>query len=339
VAPLVPRRIPVDGLGGAPVSTLVITRGLPGSGKTTYAKRFVQERPEYRSRLNRDDLRETMHGGAHGYPRYLEEAVTLAHRGGVKTLLLAGRDVICDDMNLSNKQVKEWWKIAKEAGAGFEVVDLTNVPLETCIERDAERLAFGGHSVGAEYITKKHQQFVAGRKYPLPLPPEPTKAVAEPYVVPLGKPKCILVDIDGTMALNTSGREWFDWKRVGEDQPNWPVVNLVSLIRDAVRSGMDYYSDPSDFEIIFMSGRDEVCRPETTGWLEYLGFGSNLLFMRPSLPDGVQQPADHIVKLALFDEHIRHTYDVQFVLDDRDQVVEMWRSLGLTCLQVNYGAF
>jgi hypothetical protein len=46
-----------------------------------------------------------------------------------------------------------------------------------------------------------------------------------------------------------------------------------------------------------------------------------------------------VVKLELFDEHIRDQYDVQFVLDDRNQVVDMWRQLGLTCLQVGPGAF
>lgn len=314
------------------MSTLTITRGLPGSGKTTYAKRWVSEDSAHRSRLNRDDLRETMHGGAHGYPRELENAITLAHHGAVKTLLLAGRDVITDDMNLSNKQVKAWMKLAKEAGAGFEVIDLTNVPVATCIGRDQNRYATGGRGVGADYITEKYQRFIKGRKYPLPLPEAPAGQYVEPYVAPEGKPKAILVDVDGTMAL-MNGRGPFDWHRVGEDLPNTPIVNLVGILSCL----MEYSNDP--WEIIFMSGRDEVCREETLAWLGSLGFGGLQLFMRPSLPEGVNQPADNIVKLALFDEHVRHQYDVQFVLDDRDQVVEMWRKLGLTCLQVAPGAF
>jgi hypothetical protein len=49
---------------------------------------------------------------------------------------------------------------------------------------------------------------------------------------------------------------------------------------------------------------------------------------------------DSIIKRELFDKHIRDKYHVDFVLDDRDQVVRMWRrELGLTCLQVNYGNF
>jgi predicted kinase len=309
------------------MTTLTITRGLPGSGKTTYAKKWVSENTAHRSRLNRDDFREMLHGGAHGYPSELETAVTFAHRGAVLTLLKAGRDVICDDMNLSNRQVKEWMKLAAEAGAGFEVVDLTNVSLAECCRRDDLRGRAGGHSVGQEYIVKKHQQFIKGRKYPLPLPELAPRQYIEPYVRPVGKPKCILVDIDGTMAL-MNGRGPYDWEFVGDDLPNEVITDLVWIL--------DMYSS---YEVIFMSGRDEVCRPETERWLSRLGFGEHKLYMRPSLPDGEQQPADNIVKLALFDEHIRHAYHVQFVLDDRNQVVDMWRQLGLTCLQVAPGDF
>jgi len=48
---------------------------------------------------------------------------------------------------------------------------------------------------------------------------------------------------------------------------------------------------------------------------------------------------DSIVKREIFEEHIKGKYRIQFVLDDRNQVVEMWRQLGLTCLQVAEGDF
>lgn len=321
------------------MSTLTITRGLPGSGKTTYAKTWVSEDSLHRSRVNRDDLREIMHGGAHGYDRPLEQAVTWAHQGAVRTLLMSGRDVICDDMNLQNKQVKEWMKLAKEVGAGFEVVDFTNVSVDICVERDHERWMQGGRHVGEGYIREKHQRFINGKPYPLPMPELTAGQYIEPYTVPLGAPKAILVDLDGTMAL-MNGRGPFEWDRVGEDLPNQPVVGLVALIDDHARRSMDYYSEGPTPEIIFMSGRDEVCRCETAAWLERLGFrvdqfNGAKLFMRP---EGDMR-ADRVVKLELFDEFIRHNYDVQFVLDDRDQVVDMWRSLGLTCLQVAPGNF
>ena len=48
---------------------------------------------------------------------------------------------------------------------------------------------------------------------------------------------------------------------------------------------------------------------------------------------------DSIVKKEIFDEYIKDKYYVEFILDDRNQVVDMWREMGLTCLQVAEGNF
>lgn len=48
---------------------------------------------------------------------------------------------------------------------------------------------------------------------------------------------------------------------------------------------------------------------------------------------------DVVIKRELFDRYIRDNYQVLFVLDDRNQVVDMWRELGLKCLQVAPGDF
>lgn len=323
------------------MSTLTITRGVPGCGKTTHAKVWVSQ-DSNRSRVNRDDLRETLHGGAQGWPRVLEDAVTVAHHASVRALLKAGRDVIVDDQSLSNPSVKIWMKVAAEVGSDFDIVDFTNVPLETCIERDERRFTEGGrdHRVGAKYITSQYNRFIKGRAYPLPRPElkQPDSGlVPQPYLPPTGKPKAVICDIDGTIALMT-GRGPFDWHRVDEDVPNEKVIQLVHWLEDYFGLREELHG-PEAVEVIFMSGRDEVCRDETTNWLEGEGFLGNKLYMRPTLPDGVQQPKDSLVKLALFNEHIRDNYDVQFVLDDRTQVVDMWRLLGLTCLQVAPGDF
>jgi hypothetical protein len=45
------------------------------------------------------------------------------------------------------------------------------------------------------------------------------------------------------------------------------------------------------------------------------------------------------VKLELFDRHVRGAFDVQGVFDDRNRVVEMWRSIGLKCFHVQEGNF
>lgn len=142
-----------------------------------------------------------------------------------------------------------------------------------------------------------------------------------------GTPKAILVDVDGTVALHSSvGRSPFDWSRVGEDVPNASVI-------DAVRA-MAY----AGYDVVFVSGRSEECRDATAAWLgehvllpHYWGG----LFMRAA----GDMRKDSIVKLELFDRHVRDQFDVAAVFDDRAQVVSAWRSIGLTVFQVAEGQF
>ena len=48
---------------------------------------------------------------------------------------------------------------------------------------------------------------------------------------------------------------------------------------------------------------------------------------------------DCVIKMEIFEQYINNIYFVEFCIDDRTQVVELWRSLGLTCLQVADGNF
>lgn len=138
--------------------------------------------------------------------------------------------------------------------------------------------------------------------------------------------KAIIVDIDGTLA-KMNGRSPFDWDRVGEDKVNEPVLDIVNAMN---------YKYHGDLHIIIFSGRDGVCRPETHTWLVLNKIPFDDLFMRP---EGNNEK-DAIIKRRLFEAHVAGKYDVLFVLDDRNQVVDMWRKdLGLTCLQVDYGDF
>ena len=137
--------------------------------------------------------------------------------------------------------------------------------------------------------------------------------------------RAVLVDIDGTLALRTGDRSPFDWGRVGEDEPNPPVIELVRTIHDAGRH-----------RIILMSGRDESCRMQTEMWLDAQDVPFHELHMRSEKDNR----KDSIVKEELYLTHILGKYDVAFVIDDRNQVVEMWRErLGFTVFQCAEGDF
>lgn len=133
------------------MTTLYITRGLPGSGKTTLAQALVAEDPERRARVNRDDLRVMLHGQRFG-AEWQERQVTVVQNAQVAALLRAGQDVIVDDTNLPDDVVEDWWQLAAACGARMEVIDLRHVPVETCIARDEARGAAGGRLVGREAI-------------------------------------------------------------------------------------------------------------------------------------------------------------------------------------------
>ena len=295
--------------------TLTITRGLPGSGKTTWAKQQGGH-----VRVNRDELRRMLHGGPL-HTGWAEIQVTLAQRAAVEALLRAGLNVICDDTNLRARVVRELAELGRSAGASVVVHDFTDVPVDECVTRDALRP--DGERVGEQVIRDMWQRYLAGRRLPLPVPALAPAVAPVRYEPPPGMPETFLVDIDGTVAV-MGGRSPYDETRVHEDTPNEPVIRVVRALHAA------------GYRIVFCSGRTDASRESTAAWLaRHVGVPYDALLMRAA----GDQRKDSIVKAELFDKHVRHAYRVVGVLDDRMQVVRMWRALGLTVMQVAEGDF
>ncbi len=139
-------------------------------------------------------------------------------------------------------------------------------------------------------------------------------------------PQVVIVDIDGTVALRLGegARSPYHFHRVGEDAPNTAVITVVEALAKAGN------------RIVFLSGRDEVCRADTLAWLRrHVDIPDFDLHMRRS----GDQRRDSIVKREIYDARLAGS-DILCVIDDRDQIVRMWRDdLNLTCLQVAYGDF
>lgn len=296
---------------------LVITRGLPGSGKDTFALKWVKEKPENRLRVNRDMIREQLYGEfVIGHER--EKVVTHVQTAMIEAGLREGKNVIISDTNLRAATVKDWMKIAKKFSADFKVIDI-DTPLEECIRRNAARAAAGGREVPERVIRDFHARYMMKGKFPpVPVLDEKGSVGLEPYVDDPSLPGVALVDLDGTLAHNNGHRGFFDWDKVGADEPIESVIRVVMALRD------------SDVPLVFMSGRDEECREQTTDWLERHGFTVDALYMRPR----GNMEKDSIVKARLFDEHIRGKYRVLAVFDDRLQVARMWHNLGLPLFRV-----
>lgn len=318
------------------MAKLIITRGLPGSGKTYWSLGYIADQPPGTViRLNRDDLRRMTHPNYRRPQNPVEQRVTTARDSALEALLRAGCDVIVDDTNLRAKYVRDLMVIARRVDADVQVMDFTYAPLDMCIARDAQRT--GPAHVGEDVIRGMHARYLAqhhGKPPPIPVIPLTQDAArgpaGEPYVPPEGAPGAFLVDLDGTVAL-MNGRGPYDETDVLLDLPNRPVIMVV---RALIEAGLDP---------IFMSGRTDGCRTDTEVWLLKHVFGTEMmtpklrapLFMRAS---GDMRP-DSVVKLELFNAHIRYQYKIRLALDDRDSVVALWRSLGITCMQVAPGNF
>lgn len=302
--------------------TLVITRGLPASGKSKRAKTWVAEDVVRRARVNRDDVRRMLHGGRLG-TKEQEMMVNKVRDAAVARLLKGGISVVCDDTNLQQRWARELRRLAVLHGAEFEVWDLTDVPLDVCIDRDSKRS--GDEVVGKDAIRDMHKRFLAGKPYPLPFPEESVSngSVPDLYVPDTDLPTAVMVDIDGTVAL-MAGRSAYDETRVHEDRPNQPVIDAVRMVQAA------------GHRIVFLSGRTNGCYGATVAWLvKHVTSEFDGPFMRAEN----DMRKDAIVKLELFNEHVRDKYNVKFVFDDRDQVIAAWRSIGLTAMQVAPGDF
>jgi predicted kinase len=138
------------------VSKLTITRGLPGSGKTTWARQQQDAKPGL-WRVNRDDLRAMVVPSWAFGDENDEDMLTVVQHRAIHGLLYNGLDVIVDDTNLSERAVEGLRAVAVDTDSAFEVVDFTHVPLETCVERDAAR----PNPVGAQVIRRMHERYLA----------------------------------------------------------------------------------------------------------------------------------------------------------------------------------
>lgn len=222
--------------------TVTLTEGLPGSGKTTWAKTMIDAHPNKYKRINKDDLRSMLDNSK--FSNDNEKFVLQVRDSLILAAIENGKHVIIDDTNLSSKHKERIKQLIRGKGE-LIIKDFTHVPIETCIKNDLNRF----NSVGEGVIRDMYNQFL--RK-------------EEVYVEDKTLPKAIIVDIDGTLA-KMSDRSPFHWKRVGEDD-----------LRVATKKIVNSY----DGVVIIFSGRDSVCKEETNTWLLKNGINYDMLLMR-----------------------------------------------------------
>lgn len=300
---------------------LIITRGLPASGKSTWARGVVAKNDHF-VRVNRDDIRASVHDGVWDFNR---EKVTEAVRDAmISAAFKMGKSAISDDTNLHPKVMKGLVKLGTKAGASVKFKDFTDVTLEECIRRNS--LREGSANIPESAIRDMHSKRLNGKTLPTIEELLPEGYLTGPFSQRTDLPPCIIVDIDGTLA--TMGpRSPYDDANCEVDTPHEYVVDVVK----------SYISANPETKFIVMSGRDEGrSREATKRWLAKNRIYPDDLYMRPA----GDVRSDNIIKRELYEHYVKDVNTVKFVVDDRDQVVDLWRrDMGFNCLQVNYGAF
>jgi len=280
-----------------------LTRGLPASGKTTWAKELLASQPNL-VRANRDTIRLAMFSDSNPWRPAKEKDVTKQEERIVETALGTNRSVVIDDTNLSAKTVSRWYSIARKYNAEVLIQDFTETPLTTCIERD--RLRQGKERVGEVVI-----QNMALRYNLIPWPHNPI----------------VIVDIDGTLA-NANHR----LHHVKKNPKNWPAF-FREADKDPVNEIVLRWVEVLRPEhcIVIVSGRAlDQSQHLTVDWLRERGVPYDFLFMR----NGYDYREDWIVKSEILEKMPRN--QVVFSIDDRMQVVEKcWRANGVRCFPVS----
>lgn len=318
--------------------------GIPGSGKSTWAKAEIAKDPENWARVNNDDIRAMLNGSV--WSSDYEKFVSDIRNHLIREALKRNKNVIVDNLNLNKRHFNDVVEIAKSLNKDIQVIEKSFfVELDEAIARDAKR---EGKAQVGESVIKKWWKESGGNQHKFYKPKTEICLVGQyggsslAPVAPAFKldlPTAVVCDLDGTISLfncidkkgrkvirhpEAPSRSPYDGTHCDKDLPNEAVVEAIKMAHACGK------------KIVFCSGRYDTYETQTRIFLDRCLEGIPYeLFMRKT----GDMRADNIIKEEIYNDKIEPSFNVLFVLDDRDSVVKFWRSKGLACFQVAEGEF
>jgi len=153
------------------------------------------------------------------------------------------------------------------------------------------------------------------------------------------KPPCVLVDLDYTL-VNSSHRDAIVSRWIHNGGPQGECAyNLGDMSKDTMYdwcANMLYGLELLGVEIIFVTGRGEESREDTRDWL--LDYGGEWLWhLKPLLMRPLRSLEDNPpIKKTLIEKYVLPFYRPIFSMDDEVGVVEMYREMGIPCLDSSF---
>lgn len=278
---------------------IILTYGLPASGKSSWAKSIIDKNPNQYKRISKDMLRNMLDNNY--WSKDCEKLVLEVRDSIIVSSLKKGKHVIVDDTNLSPKHRERIKQLIREnnINAKIEIKDFTDVPIEECIKRDLKR----ENSVGKDVILRMYNKFLKPRK----------KEIVKHEFCP-ALPYAIIIDMDGTLSF------------FNDRSPYREDLASSDSVCHQVKKTIELYKN-NGFKILILTGRNEKRGKDVLlKWLKNHKIPYDGLWMRP---DGDERK-DPILKREMYEKNVKGKYNVFFVLDDRPSVRRMWiEELGL----------
>jgi len=296
---------------------IILTIGIPASGKSTWSKDFVFKNNDY-VRVCRDDYRLMLAQSQSLDPKG-EKFVSKLVYDAIYSAIESKYNVIVDQTNVNIKYLNEMVSFCEKiADVEFRIFDIS---LETAIKRDELREG----KVGRDVIERMYKNYLDLFNSNFNFSARKKKEyIANNIKYNRVKGKdAVIFDIDGTLAHTQGKRNIFDWENVDAD-------SLDEKMRESIISYRK-----NGYMIILLTGRDGLSKEKTINWLRNNNVPYDFLFMK----NENDFRKDTVFKSEVYENMIKPNFKVLCVYEDRSRVVSMWRNLGLRCYQVDDGRY
>lgn len=287
--------------------TAYILIGLPGSGKTYLRNKYI-ESGKATYYLNKDELREKN-------PTLNEKHIHQLFLDQLQVMCDSEKNLVLDNTHLNRRTVNQFRAVLERNGYTVEEKEL-EIPLYKCVLRDQIRRANGERYVGQSVILRMAMDY--GKYEHLGI------------TMNFAGEDATLWDLDGTICDIQHRRHY-----VQNTPKNWKKF-FAGIRDDKVNKAVASIYHANKNTKILVSGRGEEYRRETELWLEENGFIDYYILLMRNKGD---HRDDTIVKREIHDKYIKPYFNVQWIVDDRKRVVDMWRSLGYTVFHCDEGDF
>lgn len=310
---------------------MIVLIGLPGSGKSTYARKQMEENGNV-MRVNRDEIRSMLFKNWKGKK---EQVVSEIEKAAIISAVSNQYDIIIDDTNVSPNTRRRWKSLSVELGVAHVEIPI-QATIEECIDRDSKRV--GRNHVGQAVIENMALKYNLIPK----IPPDQ---------------KVVIFDIDGTLADCLHRKTYLNVCKTCNETEEFhkdPAINECSEFIPGKKNHKIFYAKVNEdkpidvviqwaqrchyegYYVLTVSGRPtDLAGDATMEWLRRHGVIYRHLFMRA----GGDYRDDTIVKQEILDNilHWIPKEQILFAVDDRPRVIRMWKSNGIRCFDVGEG--